>query len=401
MDKLVMAFLNHSHFLPGAGVIVFSLFFLLLLAPVISASNQGDGRPRVREFGLTIGVLSPGPLNAITDVSGVLVGQVTLIEGDSVRTGVTAILPHGHNIFQEKVPAGIAVGNAFGKLTGSTQVEELGTLETPVVLTNTLSVPAAAEGVIEYILSFPGNENVFSVNPVVGETNDGFLNDIRGRQVTKEHVLEAIRKAVPGPVAEGCVGAGTGTICFGFKGGIGTASRRLSPSQGGYTVGVLVQTNFGGVLQVRGIPVGPLLRRPQEEPGLFSSEYGSCLIVAATDAPLDSRNLKRLAKRALLGIARTGGYFSNGSGDYAIAFSVAPELRVKARTKDSTQTQTVLRNEAMSPLFLAAAEASEEAILNSLFKAETMTGKGGRKVEALPLDKLKELMTKALEEGIR
>jgi len=401
MDKLIMAFLNNSHFFPGGCLLVFSLFSLWLLTPVISASNQGQGRPRAREFGLTIGVLSPGPLNAITDVSGVLVGQVTLIEGDSVRTGVTAILPHGSNIFQEKVPAGIAVGNAFGKLTGSTQVEELGTLETPVVLTNTLSVPAAAEGIIEYILSLPGNENVFSVNPVVGETNDGFLNDIRGRRVTKEHVLEAIRKAAPGPVEEGCVGAGTGTICFGFKGGIGTASRRLPPSQGGYTVGVLVQTNFGGVLQVRGIPVGTLLRSPREEAGLFSSEYGSCLIVVATDAPLESRNLKRLAKRALLGIARTGGYFSNGSGDYAIAFSVAPEVRVKARAGAATQTLTVLRNEAMSPLFLAAAEASEEAILNSLFKAETMTGKGGRKVEALPLDKLKEWMKKALEEGLR
>ncbi len=377
---------------------ILSFLCLFFLAFHLLFASSVQERPRIREFGITIGVLPPGPLNAITDVSGVRVGHLTLIEGDSIRTGVTAILPHEGNIYQEKVPAGVAIGNAFGKLMGSTQIEELGNLETPIVLTNTLSVPVAAEAIIDYILNLPGNENVFSVNPVVGETNDGFLNDIRRRYVTKEHVLEAIRKASSGPVEEGCVGAGTGTICFGFKGGIGTASRRLPPSRGGYTVGVLVQTNFGGVLQIKGIPIGPLLRSPTEESSSFLHEEGSCMIIVATDAPLDSRNLKRLAKRALLGIARTGGYFSSGSGDYALAFSVAPEVRIKARAKENLQTQQVLRNEAMSPLFLAAAEASEEAILNSLFRAKSMVGLKGRKVEALPLDQIKELMIKVIEE---
>lgn len=374
------------------------LFLPLILVANILASNQNQGRPRLREFGLTIGVLPPGPFNAITDVPGVKVGHVTLIEGESIRTGVTAILPHDGNIFQEKVPAGVAIGNAFGKLMGTTQIEELGTLETPIILTNTLSVPVAAEAIIEYILSLPGNENVASVNPVVGETNDGFLNDIRRRFVTKNHVLEAIERAKSGPVEEGCVGAGTGTICFGFKGGIGTASRRLPASRGGYTVGVLVQTNFGGILQIKGLPVGSLLRSPSEEIATFIEDEGSCMIIVATDAPLDSRNLKRLAKRALLGIARTGGYFSNGSGDYALAFSVAPEVRIKTTSKNNLLTLQILRNEAMSPLFLAAAEACEEAILNSLFKAHSMTGFKGRKVDALPLEKLKDLMTKVIEE---
>lgn len=382
-----------------ASISLFSSFIgLFLLAMNLLFSTPTQERPRVREFGITIGVLPPGPLNAITDVPGVRVGHVTLIEGEGIRTGVTAILPHEGNIFEEKVPAGVAVGNAFGKLMGSTQIEELGSLETPIILTNTLSVPVAAEAILDYILNLPGNENVFSVNPVVGETNDGFLNDIRRRFISKDHVLEAIRLASSGPVEEGCIGAGTGTICFGFKGGIGTASRRLPSSRGGYTVGVLVQTNFGGVLQIKGIPVGTLLKSPAEESSSFLSEEGSCMIIVATDAPLDSRNLKRLAKRALLGIARTGGYFSNGSGDYALAFSVAPEVRIKARAKENLQTLRVLRNEAMSPLFLAAAEASEEAILNSLFKAKSMTGLRGRKVDALPLDQLKELMVKVIEE---
>lgn len=383
-----------------ATLLVLSLLSFVLVFGAAITGPQEEARPRVREFGITVGVLPPGPDNAITDVDGVKVGHITLIQDDTVRTGVTAILPHAGNIFQEKVPAGVSIGNAFGKLMGSTQVEELGTLETPIVLTNTLSVPAAAEGIIEYILSLPGNEKVLSVNPVVGETNDSFLNDIRRRSVTKEHVLQAIHQAVGGPVEEGSVGAGTGTTCFGFKGGIGTASRQLSSSQGGYTVGVLVQTNFGGILQIRGIPVGQLLRGPREEAAGINPEGddGSCMIIVATDAPLDARNLKRLAKRALLGIARTGGYFSNGSGDYALAFSVAPDVRVKARTTSPLQNQSVLRNEAMSPLFLAAAEACEEAILNSLFKARTMTGKDGRKVEALPLEKIKELMKRTLEE---
>jgi D-aminopeptidase len=350
-------------------------------------------RPRAREFGLVVGVLPPGPLNAITDVAGVKVGQVTLVEGRDARTGVTVILPHEGNLYQDKVPAGISVGNGYGKLTGVTQVMELGTLETPIVLTNTLSVPTAADAVIDWTLGLPGNERVLSVNPVVGETNDGWLNDIRGRHVTKAHVLEAIRGASPGPVAEGAVGAGTGTTCFGYKGGIGTASRRLPEARGGYTVGVLVQTNFGGVLTIRGVPfdrkeAGVGAAAPAPNP----SGDGSCMIVVATDAPLDARNLERLAKRALLGIARTGGHFSNGSGDYAVAFSTAAGVRVPHRAPAATQTVTILRDDAVSPLFQAAAEAAEEAIFNSLFKAVRTEGKDGHVAEALPLDRVRELL---------
>ena len=355
--------------------------------------SPGGERPGAREFGLIVGVLPPGPLNAITDVAGVKVGQVTLVEGRDVRTGVTAVLPHGGNVFQDKVPAGISVGNGYGKLTGVTQVRELGTLETPIVLTNTLSVPTAADAVIDWTLAAPGNEKVASVNPVVGETNDGWLNDIRGRHVTKAHVLEAIRTAAGGPVAEGAVGAGTGTTCFDYKGGIGTASRRLPKDRGGYTVGILVQTNFGGVLTIRGVPFD------RKEAGLGAAASapdpagdGSCMIVVATDAPLDARNLERLAKRALLGIARTGGYFSNGSGDYAIAFSTAEAVRVPHRAAAPTRTVTLLRDDAMSPLFQAAAEAAEEAILDSLFKAVRTEGKDGHVAEALPLERVKELL---------
>ncbi|HUU36811.1 MAG TPA: P1 family peptidase [Candidatus Desulfaltia sp.] len=373
------------------------LFQILLLALTVAAAGSSTERPRLREFGIKTGALPPGPLNAITDVAGVKVGQVTVIEGSNIRTGATAVLPHGGNIFQDKVPAAVYVANGFGKLTGSTQVEELGTLETPVVLTNTLSVPTAADALIDYILALPGNENVGSVNPVVGETNDGWLNDIRGRHVNKEHVLEAIRKAAHGPVEEGNVGAGTGTMCFNFKGGIGTSSRRLPETRGGYTVGVLVQTNFGGIFQIKGVLVRDLVgaSAPGQKSG--REEEGSCMIIVATDAPLDARNLKRLAKRALLGIARTGGYYSGGSGDYAIAFSTAPEVRVPYRLSSPTQTVTLLRNEQMSPLFLAAAEAAEEAILNSLFKAERMEGKDGHVAEALPLDKLKGLIAETKE----
>jgi len=353
-------------------------------------------RPRAREFGLVIGVLPPGPLDAITDVAGVKVGQVTLIEGRDVRTGVTVILPHGGNLFQDKVPAGISVANGYGKLMGFTQVEELGTIETPIVLTNTLSVPTAAEALIDYTLGLAGNERVESVNPLVGETNDGWLNDIRGRHVAKAHVLEAVLGASAGPVAEGVVGAGTGTTCFDYKGGIGTASRRLAVTKGGYTVGVLVQTNFGGVLTVRGVPFDKKERAGSSgtvSPGRDSPQAeGSCMIVVATDAPLDARNLKRLAKRALLGIARTGGYYSNGSGDYAIAFSTAAEVRVPHRSPSPLHTVTLLRDENVSPLFQAAAEAAEEAILNSLFKAVRTEGKDGRVAEALPLDKLRSLL---------
>jgi len=366
---------------------------LALSGAVLLASET---RPRAREFGLVVGVLPTGPLNAITDVAGVAVGQVTVIEGRDVRTGVTAILPHGGNVFQDKVPAGISVANGFGKLTGVTQVRELGTLETPIVLTNTLSVPAAADAVIDWTLGLPGNEKVASVNPVVGETNDGWLSDIRGRHVTKAHVLEAIRTASGGPVAEGAVGAGTGTTCFDYKGGIGTASRRLPDARGGYTVGVLVQTNFGGVLTIRGVPFD----RKDAGSGAGATGGtapnpggdGSCLIVVATDAPLDARNLERLAKRALLGIARTGGYYSNGSGDYAVAFSTAASVRVPQRSDAPTRTVTVLRDDAVSPLFQAAAEAAEEAILNSLFKAGRTEGKDGHVAEALPLDRVRELL---------
>jgi D-aminopeptidase len=370
---------------------LFALSLALVLVGAIAVASSD--RPRAREIGLVVGVLPPGPLNAITDVAGVKVGQVTLVEGKDVRTGVTAILPHGGNVFQDKVPAGISVGNGYGKLTGVTQIEELGTLETPVVLTNTLSVPTAADAVIDWTLGLAGNERVASVNPVVGETNDGWLNDIRGRHVTKTHVLEAIRTAAGGPVAEGAVGAGTGTTCFDYKGGIGTASRRLPQDRGGWTVGVLVQTNFGGVLTIRGVPFD------RKEAGVGASAAGpnpsgdgSCMIVVATDAPLDARNLERLAKRALLGIARTGGYFSNGSGDYAVAFSTAEGVRVPHRSATPARTVTILRDDAISPLFQAAAEAAEEAILNSLFKAVRTEGRDGHIAEALPLDRVRGLL---------
>jgi len=380
---------------------ILTLIALSLLAAGAVQAPAPEARPRLREFGIKTGVLEPGPLDAITDVAGVRVGHVTLVEGRDVRTGVTAVLPHGGNVFQDKVPAAVFVANGFGKLTGTTQIAELGTLETPIVLTNTLSVPTAADALLDYVLGLPGNEGVESVNPVVGETNDGWLNDIRGRHVTKAHVLAAIRSASAGPVEEGAVGAGTGTICCGFKGGIGTASRKLPAPRGGYTVGVLVQTNHGGVLQIGGVPAGVKLGgyflqgdlergKGQDPPG--AAAEGSCLIVAATDAPLDARNLRRLAERALLGIARTGGFYANGSGDYAIAFSTAAEVRLPHRASGPTRSVTLVRDESMSALFLAAAEAAEEAILDSLFKARRTEGKDGRVAEALPLDKLREIM---------
>lgn len=382
------------------SILAVSAFALGFAVAALAASVPGpasDARPRAREFGLIIGVLPPGPLNAITDVAGVKVGQVTIVEGRDVRTGVTVILPHGGNVFQDKVPAAVSVGNGYGKLAGVTQVRELGTLESPIVLTNTLSVPAGADAVIDWTLGLPGNEKVGSVNPVVGETNDGWLSDIRGRHVTKARVLEAIRAAADGPVAEGAVGAGTGTTCFNYKGGIGTSSRRLPAERGGYTVGVLVQTNFGGVLTLRGVPfdrraAGAAPGAPAAAPRSDPSGDGSCMIVVATDAPLDARGLERLAKRALLGIARTGGYFSNGSGDYAIAFSAAEGVRVPNASTSPTRTVTLLRDDAMSPLFQAAAEAAEEAIWNSLFKAVRTEGKDGRVAEALPLDRVRELL---------
>lgn len=344
---------------------------------------------RPREYGIRFGVLPTGPLNAITDVPGVRVGQVTLRQGQNIRTGVTAVLPHEGNQFQQKSPAAIYIGNGFGKLMGYSQVEELGTLETPIVLTNTLSVPTAADALIDYTLTQPGNEQVRLVNPVVGETNDGSLNDIRGRHVTKQHVLDAIRQAKTGPVEEGNVGAGTGTVCFGFKGGIGTSSRKLPASLGSYTVGVLVQTNFGGTLQIAGVPVGVALGQYEFKDKLD----GSCMMVVLTDAPLDARNLKRLAKRAFMGLSRTGGIASNGSGDYVIAVSTA--YRIPHQTTGSFDEVKVLRNDTVSPLFMAAIEATEEAIINSLFAAQTMTGNQGHRVGQLPVEKVVDFLKKA------
>jgi len=365
-------------------------FLILVLGwPAVPAQER---RKRARDYGIETGVLSPGKWNAITDVEGVAVGHSTIRQGDSVRTGVTGILPHGGNLFLEKIPAAVYVGNGFGKLAGSTQVEELGELETPVVLTNTLSVGTAVKATVAYMLSLEGNGFVRSVNAVVGETNDGGLSDIRGFHVREEHVIEAIKSAETGPVEEGCVGAGTGTQCLGFKGGIGTASRRLPERMGGWTVGVLVQTNFGGILSINGAPVGRELGRFAYQSSLSRSEEGSCMIVVATDAPLLSRNLKRLAARAILGLARCGGFCSNGSGDYVIAFSTHPACRISSREKIRSPRE--VGNDSMSPLFLAAVEATEEAVLNSLFMAETTTGRNGRAVEALPVEKTLEICQK-------
>ncbi len=363
-----------------------SILPLLLLLSLTAFSQS-----RVRDRGIVIGVMRPGKLNAITDVEGVRVGQTTLIAGDSIRTGVTAIVPHGGNLFRNKVPAAMYIGNGFGKMTGYSQVKELGNIETPVVLTNTLSVPVASDALITYTLQ--ENQNVFSVNSIVGETNDGRLNDIRGRHVKQEHVLSAIRNAKGGPVEEGNVGAGTGTICFGYKGGIGTASRVLPKSLGGYTVGVLVQSNFGGVLQIDGVPVGVELGNYALRDPIMEDANGSCMMVIVTDAPLDARNLERVAKRAMLGLAKTGGIAANGSGDYVIALSTAKGNLI-TDSKEALYKSEVLTNDAVTPLFLATIEATEEAILNSMFAAKTMTGRGGSKVESLPLDKVMELMKK-------
>lgn len=358
------------------------LLFLLLV------SISGFAQKTPRELGIPFGVITPGPANAITDVDGVMVGHVTLVAGDSVRTGVTAIRPHGGNVFQDKVPAAIYLGNGFGKLAGYSQVRELGNLETPIILTNTLSVPVGMQGVLDYVLAQPENKDVRSVNAVVGETNDGRLNDIRGRHVQPEHVVQAIAAATADRPAEGNVGAGTGTVCFGFKGGIGTASRKLPAEAGGYTVGVLVQTNFGGVLQIGGVPIGKLLGQYYLRRQLEGGSDGSCMMVVATDAPLDARNLERLAKRAMLGLARTGGFASNGSGDYVIAFSTHEAVRIAYGSSGERQV-TTLSNNSMSPLFLATVEATEEAIINSLFAAKTMTSNGFT-IEALPVKQVLE-----------
>jgi D-aminopeptidase len=355
-----------------------------LLVLAILSAGQGAGappeptappeRPRIRDLGIAIGTVPTGTLNAITDVEGVRVGHATLIRGQNIRTGVTAVLPHGGNLFREKLPGAVFIGNGFGKLAGWTQVEELGEIETPILLTSTLNVPRVADALVDYMLALPGNEDVRSINPLVGETNDGTLNDIRARAVGRDEVFAAIRGAAGGPVAEGCVGAGTGTIAFGFKGGIGTSSRKLPADLGGWTVGVLVQTNFGGILSIAGVPVGQELGRHHLK------DRGSIIIVIATDGPVDARNLKRMGARGIMGLARTGAAGANGSGDYAIAFSTA-------------RGKPMLSNDAMSPLFLATIEATEEAIINSLTRATTMTGNGVT-VEALPIERLREILKK-------
>lgn len=356
-------------------------------------ADRFSSRCRARALGLAPGVLPTGRLNAITDVPGVRVGHFTLIEGPDIRTGATAVLPHAGNLFQDKVPAGAAVGNGYGKLMGSTQIMELGEIETPVVLTNTLSVPEAAQAVLDYTLSRPGNQSVGSVNAVVGETNDGRLNNIRARRLTGAQILSAIENASGGEVAEGCVGAGTGTVAFGWKGGIGTSSRVLPALLGGYTLGALVQTNFGGVLQMAGLPVGQALGQYYLKDQLDSGADGSIMIVIATDAPLSDRNLARLARRGLAGLARTGASLSDGSGDYALAFSSAGDVRRTAKRRAEVTLYPELPNSRVSPLFEAAIEAVEEAVYNSLCTAETMSGYRGT-VEALPLERVSELLSK-------
>lgn len=356
--------------------------FLIFVSMALNLSAQ----KRLRDYGVKIGVMKTGTLNAITDVKGVKVGHTTIQQGDTINTGVTAIIPAEGNLFQSKVPAAIYIGNGFGKLMGISQVKELGNVETPIVLTNTLSIATAADAIIDYSVSQKENQNLRSVNAIVGETNDSYLNDIVGRHVKKQHVLKAIENAKNGVVAEGNVGAGTGTVCFGFKGGIGTASRVLPKASGGYTIGVLVQTNFGGVLQIDGVPVGVALNQYFLNNQLNDPADGSCMIVVITDAPVTSRNLERIAKRAMMGLAKTGGIASNGSGDYVIAISNAEGLRVAHDSKEKLQTVQELRNDEVSPLFLATIEATEEAILNSLFAAKTLKGKNGT-IQALPIDK--------------
>ena len=344
---------------------------VLLFATSVGAQTQ---RPRARDIGIIVGSIPTGPLNAITDVAGVRVGHTTIARGDSINTGITAILPHGGNPFREKVPAAIVVGNGFGKLAGSTQVNELGELESPIVLTCTLCVPRAADAVLTWLLALPGNDDVRSANPVVGETNDGFLNNIRARPITEVDVLNAIRGATDGPVAEGAIGAGRGTVAFGWKGGIGTSSRKLPAQFGGWTVGVLVQTNFGGDLRIQGVPIEIKVGAQHAAP-LPANGDGSIIMVVATDAPLDHRQLERVARRALAGLARTGSSMSSGSGDYVIAFS----------TVRRSDRPTVISEDALSPLFQATIDATEEAIYNSLLRAETVRGYRGV-VRALPVD---------------
>lgn len=382
------------------GLALISGCSAMMMMSSMSNAEDSDARPRIRDLGVAPGILPTGALNAITDVEGVRIGQVTLARGDAVRTGVTAILPHGGNLYQEKVRAAVHVGNGFGKAAGFLQVQELGVIESPIILTNTLNVAEGIAGGVEWTLAQAGNEAVRSVNVVVGETNDGVLNDIRGRHVTKDNVIEAIENAAPGAVEEGAVGAGAGTVCFGWKGGIGTVSRRLPESLGGWTVGALVQSNFGGVLTIDGRRIGEALGQYSfrshlerdddvEEEDRTSSGDGSCMIIIATDAPLTARQLERLARRGPLGLARTGSFMSNGSGDFILAFSTAN--RIVYHSPIETVEIEHLRDDAMSPLFLAAVEAVEEAIYNSLTTATTTTG-NGRTIEAIPIDRLKSLL---------
>ena len=372
----------------------FTAFLFALPSILLPQSSTQEHRPRARELGIHPGIYGPGSNNAITDVAGVQVGQVTLVSGESVRTGVTAILPHTGNIFQDKVAGAVSVYNAFGKLVGSTQVAELGQIETPIVLTNTLSVWDAAAAVASWTLAQPGNKDVFSVNPLVGETNDGWLNDIRGFQVGSEDVKRALREARGGPVEEGSVGAGEGTIAFGWKGGIGTSSRRLPEKEGGFMVGVLVQANFGGRLTIADVPVwkelqpNHALSRNSDSPRRNSAD-GSCMIVIATDAPLDARQLRRLAARAFLGMARAGSTGSNGSGDFAIAFSTTNRIAFGAQRGPALSR---LGEDALSPLFEAAVDATEEAIDNALLKAQTVRGRDGHVAEAIPIDRLRAIL---------
>lgn len=366
------------------------LIYLLIHFSINESMSQ---EKRMRDYGIEIGVLTPGKYNAITDVKGVKVGHTTKIEGDNIRTGVTAIVPHEGNIFQQKIPAAIYIGNGFGKLAGYSQVEELGNLETPIVLTNTLNVGTAVDALVEYTLEQEGNEDVKSVNAVVGETNDARLNDIRGRHVTKVDVLNAIQIAESGSVQEGAVGAGTGTTCFGYKGGIGTSSRVLPKTLGGYTIGVIVQSNYGGVLEIAGVPIGKELGVYSFDKQIQKDADGSCMIVVLTDAPLDARNLKRMAKRAFAALAKTGSIISNGSGDYVIAASTAEECRIPYKMEDQVSEVSNLHNDAMSPLFMATIEATEEALLNSMWAAKNITG-NGRTIKALPKEKILEIMKK-------
>lgn len=381
----------------GAARLAGLAMAMVVTTAAAGAQERGPDQVRAREIGIAPGVLAPGPLNAITDVEGVRVGQVTLTDPEaSIRTGVTAILPHGGDLYADKVPAAVAVGNGYGKLMGATQIRELGEIETPIVLTNTLAVPRAADGILDWSLARPGHEGIRSLNMVVGETNDSRLNDIRARIVMPEHAIEAIETASDGPVAEGNVGAGNGTVTFGWKGGIGTSSRRLPEALGGWTLGVLVQTNYGGILQMDGLPVG-------EELGQFYlSDHvaddradGSIMIVLATDAPLSDRNLERLARRTFAGLARTGASITNGSGDYAIAFSTHPDVRRTPERRSDVAAMADLPNGQMSPLFQAAIEATEEAIYNALLMAEDIDYPvvgSDTVVHALPVERVRAMV---------